>query len=66
MNVVKYEEKELVETQWNVVIYECTVKNTFDDSDDTLIYKNVWDKHFVIQIVDPAWIEFAHNIEIQA
>lgn len=66
MNVVKYEDKELVETQWNVVIYECTVKNTFDDSDDTLIYKNIWDKHFVIQIVDPAWIEFAHNIEIQA
>ena len=66
MNVVKYEEKELVETQWNVVIYECTVKNTFDDSDDTLIYRQVWDKHFVIQINDPARVDFANNIEIQA
>ena len=66
MNVVKYADKELVQTQWNVVIYECTVKNTFDDSDETLIYKNIWDKHFVIQINDPAWIEFANNIEIQA
>ena len=66
MNVVKYEDKELVETQWNVVIYECNVKNTFDDSDETLIYKNIGDRHFVIQIVDPAWIEFAHNIEIVA
>lgn len=66
MNVVKYEDKDLVETQWNVIIYECNVKNTFDDSDETLIYKNIWDRHFVIQIVDPAWIEFAHNIEIVA
>lgn len=66
MNVVKYEDKDLVETQWNVIIYECTVKNSFDDSDNTLIYKNVWEKHFVIQIVDPAWIDFANNIEILA
>ena len=66
MNVVSYDEKELVETQWNVVIYECNVKNTFDDSDKTLIYKNIWDKHFVIKIVDPAWVDFARNIEINA
>ena len=66
MNVVKYADKELVGTQWNVVIYECTVKNSFDDSNPTLIYKNIWDKHFVIQIIDPAWVDFANNIEIIA
>ena len=66
MNVVKYEDKELVETLWNVIIYECTVKNSLDGSEKTLIYKNIWDKHFVIQIVDPAWIDFANNIEISA
>lgn len=66
MNVVKYADKDLVETQWNVIIYECTVKNGFDDSDNTLIYKNIWDKHFVIKIVDPARVDFANNIEILA
>lgn len=66
MNVVSYDEKDLVETKWNVVIYECNIKNTFDDSDKTLIYKNIGDKHFVIKIVDPAWVEFANNIEINA
>lgn len=66
MNVVKYEDKELVETQWNVVIYECNVKDSFDDSDKTLIYRNVGDKHFVIQINDPARVDFANNIEIVA
>jgi hypothetical protein len=41
MNVVKYADKELVESQGNVVIYECNVKNGFDDSDKSLIYKKV-------------------------
>lgn len=66
MNIVKYSDKELVETKWNVIIYECTVKNSFDDSDQSLIYKEIWDRHFVIKIVDPAWINFANNIEIKA
>ena len=66
MNIVKYADKELVESQWNVVIYECNVKNTFDDSDQTLIYKQVWDKNFVIKINDPARVNFANNIEIIA
>ena len=66
MNVVKYADKELVESQGNVVIYECNVKNTFDDSDKTLIYRKVWDKNFVIKINDPAWVDFANNIEIIA
>lgn len=66
MNVVKYADKELVESQGNVVIYECNVKNTFDDSDKTLIYKKVWDKNFVIKINDPARVNFANNIEIIA
>ena len=66
MNVVKYADKELVQSQWNVVIYECNIKDTFDDSDKTLIYREVGDKKFVIQINDPAWVDFANNIEIAA
>jgi hypothetical protein len=65
MNVVSYPNKEFVETNPSVKIYECSVKNWFDDSDQTLIYRKVWDKNFVIQIIDPAWVNFANNIEIQ-
>lgn len=64
MNVVQYSEKDLVEQKWSVKIYECSVKNTFDDLDKKLIYKNLWEKHFVIEIVDPAWVDFANNISI--
>ena len=52
---------------WNygsVVIYECKVKNWFDDSEKNLIYRQVWDRDFVIKINDPAWVDFANNIEI--
>lgn len=66
MNVVKYSEKESVESYWSVVIYECNVKNGFDDSDPSLIYREVWDKDFIIKINDPAWVNFANNIVIEA
>lgn len=65
MNVVKYSEKESVESYGSVVIYECNVKNGFDDSDPSLIYREVWDRDFVIKINDPAWVDFANNIVIK-
>lgn len=64
MNVVKYSEKEDVDQKWSVQIYECSVKDGFDDSSDKLIYKDLWDKHFVIEIVDSSWVQFANNIKI--
>lgn len=65
MNVVQYSEKEFVDQKWNVKVYECTAKNGIDDSSQKLIYKHVWDKHFVIEIIDPAWMNFANNIDIK-
>jgi len=65
MNVVQYSDKEFVEQKWNVKVYECTAKNGIDDSDKKLIYKQIWDKHFIVEIVDPAWVTFANNIEIK-
>jgi acetyltransferase-like isoleucine patch superfamily enzyme len=65
MNVVQYSDKEFVEQKWNVKVYECTAKNGIDDSDKKLIYKQIWDKHFIVEIIDPAWVTFANNIEIK-
>ncbi len=64
MNVVKYSEKESVNDKWSVKIYECSIKEWFDDAVENLIYKAIWDKNFVIEIVDPSWIKFANNINI--
>lgn len=65
MNVVQYSEKDLVGEKWNVKVYECNVKDSFDESNKKLIYKNIWDRSFVVEIVDPAWVDFANNIEIR-
>ncbi len=66
MNVTDYDEKDSVETNPSVQIFECTVKNGFDDSDKSLIYKTIWDKSFVIKINDGAWYDFANNIQIRS
>jgi hypothetical protein len=64
MNVVEYSQKDLVDQKWSVKIYECNIKDSFDDSDKKLIHKSFAKKDFVIEISDPAWVEFANNIEI--
>ena len=65
MNVVEYVQKDIVDTNGNIKIYECSVNDWFDDSAQNLIYTNVWDKHFVIEIVNPAWVDFANNVKIK-
>jgi hypothetical protein len=64
MNVVKYDEKEDVDQKWSVKVYECSIKEWFDDTSKKLIYKVIGDKHFVIEVVDPSWVKFANNINI--
>ncbi len=46
-------------------IYECTTKDWFDDSSDKLIYEELGEQEFVIEIVDPSWVKFANNITIK-
>lgn len=65
MNVVKYSEKADVEIKWDIKIYECTIKDWFDDWAKNLIHKTVWDKDFIIEIVNPAWVDFAENLVIK-
>ncbi len=65
MNVVKYAEKVDVDERGSAKVYECSVKEGFDDSSERLIYKEIWGKHFVVEIVDPSWVQFANNINIK-
>ena len=65
MNVIKYENKDDVETNPTIQIYECSIKNWFDNSDKSLILKEVWDKKFIIKINDSARYNFAKNLDIK-
>jgi hypothetical protein len=64
MNVVSYPNKENLQTNPAIKIYECNIKKWFQESDQ-IILKKVWDRNFVVEIVDPAWIEFTNNLVIQ-
>jgi hypothetical protein len=64
MNVVSYPNKENLQTNPAVKIYECNIKKWFQESDQVIL-KKLWERNFVIEIVDPAWIEFTNNLIIQ-
>ncbi len=64
MNVVSYPNKENININPAIKIYECNIKDLFEES-DKMILRTIDDRSFVIEIVDPAWIEFSNNIDIQ-
>jgi hypothetical protein len=64
MNVISYPNKENLQTNPAIKIYECNIKKWFQESDQ-IILKKVWDRNFVVEIIDPAWIEFVNNLVIQ-
>ncbi|PID35026.1 MAG: hypothetical protein CR971_00155 [candidate division SR1 bacterium] len=65
LNVINYKNQEKVSENPDIEIYECNIKNDFDDSAKSLIYKKVGKKNFIIKINNPAWNEFAHNTDIE-
>lgn len=65
MNIVSFPNKPLLQTNPSVKIYECTVKSEISLS-NKFISKTIADwRTFIIEIVDPAWKDFADNIIIQ-
>lgn len=64
MNVVSHPNKENININPSIKIYECSIKNLFEES-DKMILRTIDDRSFVIEIVDSAWIEFSNNIDIQ-
>lgn len=65
MNIVSFPNKPLLQTSPAIKIYECTVKSEISLS-NKFISKTIADwRTFIIEIVDPAWKDFADNIIIQ-
>ncbi len=66
MNVIKYADKALLHEQPTVSIYTCSFKWVLQNLDASLIQKEADNgMKFIIQIHDPAWIDFAQNVQIR-
>lgn len=63
-NVIEYAKKDLIDSEPKVIVYECKIKAGVD-----LPYQyytkplSDW-RVFVISVIDPAWNDFANNIQV--
>ncbi len=66
MNVTKFSDKATMSDSPKIKIFTCTIKGTLNNLWNSIIQKtSANDITFLIQIVDPAWAEFAMNTVIQ-
>ena len=66
MNITKFADKATMSDNPKVKIFSCTIKGTLNNLWNSIIQKTSanW-INFLIQILDPAWAEFAMNTIIQ-
>jgi len=66
MSITKYSDKATVSDNPKVRIFSCTIKGTLSNLGNSFIQKTSSNGiQFLIQILDPAWAQFAENITIQ-
>lgn len=66
IKVVKYADKELLESSPAVEIYECSAKSPLASLGEQFLVVESVGKTFVIKINDPAWISFAQQLSFTA
>ena len=66
IRVVKYADKEQLQTNPAVEIYECSARNAVTSPGEQYLVVESVGKTFIIKINDPAWIDFAKNISFNA
>lgn len=64
--VIQYKDKDHLQSNPSVIVYECSMKNEFQLPGENYFIKELWDKKFVIGVMDSAWFDFAKNIAIEA
>lgn len=64
INVIKYSEKDSLEISPALRIYECVAKGDVTSPGEHYLLIHAVEKTFVVQINDPAWINFANALEI--
>ena len=66
MNITKYADKATMNDNPKVRIFGCTIQGTLNNLGNSIIQRSsLNDIQFLIQILDPAWADFANNIIIQ-
>ena len=66
MNVIKYSDKALLETNPTVKIFECTAKKDIILPSNAFLQTKLADgRIMLIEIMDGAWKDFASNMAIQ-
>lgn len=65
MNVTKFADKATMTDAPKIRIFTCTIKGTLSNLWNSIVHKvsTNW-LNFLIQIIDPAWSQFATNIQI--
>lgn len=66
IKAIQFKNKEQLQDNPAVTIYECTAKNGIQLPWNNYVLKELGDKKFVIQINDPARYDFAKNIVIES
>lgn len=66
INVIQYKDKEQIKTNPTLTIYECGNKKKLTAPKENYLIKELWDKQFIIEIHDGAWLDFAKNITISS
>lgn len=61
IKVSAYANKDTVETNPSIRIWECSTVGKVDTS--TTVQYALWKIIFVVQVLDPAWVSFAQNLE---
>ena len=64
--VIQYKNKEELETNPSVIVHECKIKDGAVVPWDNYYIKELWDQKFLVEIRDPAWFDFAKNIQIES
>lgn len=64
IHVIKFSDKEQLESDPAIIVYECSAKNDINLPGEQYLLKELWEKKFLIHVRDGAWLDFARNIDI--
>ncbi len=64
--VIQYKDKDNLQSNPSVIVYECSTKKELQLPWENYFIKELWDKKFVIGVLDAAWFDFAKNISIES
>lgn len=67
INIINYTNKEMLDESPDIKIYECKLNEDISAQDLWVNYviKNEVDKTFIIQINNPAWVDFANAVKFE-